>query len=201
MRLSSALILLTLLASSAAAQDVQEFACEGPFGPDTSQARLAETFGAQNVTFAQIAGDEGTYPEATVIFPTVPAKRLSIVWQGEGTDTPNFLYIGEDSAWTVQGLRVGMSIAEVEQLNGGPFMLGGFNDMERGGVADWQGGKLTLSSGPCRIDVQFSRNQLGVPLTLNDPLESEGPYSSQTPAYRELGAKIGSFTIYYPWEL
>ena len=200
MRLLSALFLLAVATSSAQAQDLQEFACEGPFGPDTSQARLAETFGAQNVTFAQVAGDEGTYPEATVIFPTVPAKRLSIVWHGEGTDTPNYLYIGEDSAWTVQGLKVGMSIDDVEELNGSPFMLGGFNDMDRGAVADWQDGKLTLSSGPCRIDVNFSYGYFGIPLTLNDPLDSEGPYSSQNPAYRQLGAKIGSITIRYPWE-
>jgi len=192
------LFLLAFATSCAEAQEFQNFECEGVFAPDTSHARIAENFGVGNVTFAQIAGDEGTYPEATVIFPTVPAKRLSILWQGEERQTPNYIFIGEDSAWTVHGLRVGMTIEEVEKVNGGPFMLGGFNDMDRGAVSDWQGGNVTASSGPCRIDVEFGYGYLGVPISLDDSLESEGPYSSQDPTYRALGAKIRSISIFYP---
>ena len=198
MRLLSALCLLAFATSYAEAQDFQKFECDGVFGADTSHARIAESFGADNVTFAQISGDEGTYPEATVIFPAVPEKRLSIVWQGGERHTPNYIFIGENSTWTVNGLRVGMTIEEVEKLNGGPFLLGGFNDMDRGAVDDWQGGNVTSSSGPCRVNVEFGYGYLGVPISLDDPLDSEGPYSSQDPTYRALGTKIRSISLLYP---
>jgi hypothetical protein len=198
MRLLPALFLLAFATSYAEGQEFQKFECEGVFGAETSHARIAESFGAENVTHAEIAGDEGTYPQATVIFPTVPAKRLSILWHGEERQTPNYIFIGEDSTWTVHGLRVGMTIEEVEDLNGGSFLLGGFNDMDRGAVADWQGGKVTSASGPCRISVEFGYGYLGVPISLDDPLESEGPHSSQDPTYRALGAKIRSISIFYP---
>lgn len=198
MRLLPVLFLLATATSHAAGQESQKFECEDVFAADTSHARITEDFGAENVTFAQIAGEEGTYPEATVVFPNVPAKRLSILWRGEERHTPNYIFIGEDSTWTVHGLRVGMTIDEVENLNGGPFMLGGFNDVDRSAVSDWRGGNVTSQSGPCRINVEFGYGHLGVPLSLQGSLESEGPYSSQDPAYRALGAKIRSISIFYP---
>ena len=199
MRLVTIITLFALAALPAQAKESLEFQCDAAFAPGTSHERLAEEFGVDNVMFGQIWGDEGTIPEATTIFASVPSKRLSILWHDTpGRKAPAVVYIGEDSLWSVGGLRVGMTIDEVEALNGAPFTLGGFNDMERGAVDSWEKGALSLSSGPCRIDVEFGYGHLGVPLLLDDALDSEGPYSSQDPTYRALGAKINSIVVYYP---
>lgn len=198
MRLNLAVLLL-FIAGQAYAQDSLDFACDGAFAPDTSETQLVQTFGADKVAFGEIWGDEGTIPLATTLFPSDPVKRLSIIWQDEtGRAQPRLILIPAESGWTVDGLRVGMSINEVEAINGGTFNLGGFNDMDRGRVIDWAEGKLVLSTPTCTIDVQFGYPHLGVPLDLGDPLESEGIYPSDHPTYRALGARVVGITAIYP---
>jgi hypothetical protein len=193
--------LMVAVTAQVEAQEFPQFDCGGVFGTDSSHEKLAETFGADNLSHGEIWGDEGTYPMASVIYPEDAKRRLSVVWQDDETrETPLFIMLAGSSEWSVEGLRVGMSIDEVEALNGKVFDLGGFNDMERGGVADWNGGTLTTSIGDCRIDVQFTRDLIGTPVTLDDPLDSEGPYPSDHPSFRALGARIGTITILYPTE-
>ncbi|UJW84660.1 hypothetical protein [Devosia sp. SL43] len=198
MRLNIAALLL-FIASQAHAQDTLDFACDGTFAADASESRLAETFGADTVSFGEIWGDEGTIPSATTLFAADPAKRLSIIWQDD-TDRsqPRLILIPEGSAWTVDGLQVGMSVDDVAAINGATFNLGGFNDMDRGRVMDWGDGKLVLSTATCTVDVQFGFPHLGVPLDLSDPLESEGLYPSDHPTYRALGARVVGITVIYP---
>lgn len=198
MRLN-AVALLLFIAGQAQAQDSLDFVCAGPFAPDSSEAALIDAFGAGNVGFGEIWGDEGTIPQATTIFPADPAKRLSIIWQDDTNRAqPRLILIPAESGWTIDGLRVGMSLDEVEALNGAVFNLGGFNDMDRGRVIDWGDGKLVLSTSACTVDVQFGYRPLGIPLDLDDPLESEGIYSSDHPAYRALGARVVGMTVIYP---
>jgi hypothetical protein len=198
MRLNVAVLLL-FIASPAYAQDTLAFACSGPFAADSSEASLVEAFGVDNITFGEIWGEEGSIPEATTLFPGDPAKRLSIIWQDETARAqPRLILIPEQSAWTVDGLRVGMSVDEVAEVNGATFHLGGFNDLDRGRVMDWGDGKLVLSSDACTIDVQFGFPHLGVPLDLSDPLEAEDIYPSDHPAYGALGARISNIVVVYP---
>lgn len=198
MRLNVAVLLL-FIAGPAWAQDSLDFSCDGAFAADGSEAGLAEAYGADSVSFGEIWGDEGTIPLATTLFPADPAKRLSIIWQDDDARArPRLVLIPEESEWTVDGLRVGMSVDEVVAINGGGFNLGGFNDMDRGRVIDWGDGKLVLSSEACTIDVQFGFPHLGVPLGLSDPLEAEGIYPSDDPTYRALGARVTSIVVIYP---
>lgn len=201
MRALATISLLLLATGTPLAAEDLDLGCDGIFGPDASHQKIVDAFGSGNVTFAEVPGDEGTFPEATVVFPTEPAKRLNVVWIDDQTRTrPNWIYVGEDSQWSIGGLRVGMPIAEVETLNGRPFTLGGFNDIDRGVVQDWDGGKLDLRSGPCRVVVSFGYPYFGIPLDINDPLESEGSYSSTDPAYHALGAKIRSLELFFVYE-
>jgi hypothetical protein len=200
MRLLSAALLLTFAALPARGGEVLDFQCDGAFGADTSHERLVEVFGATNVVFDQVAGPEGTYPKASVIFPNEPEKRLSVYWQDDDKrQNPYAIFIGGDSLWTVQGLRVGMKVEEVDKLNGRPFSIGGFNDVTHGTVEHWLSGKVNPSIGVCYMDVEFGYPHLGVPLSLDDGLESDGPHSSQDPILQALGAKVQSIVISYPW--
>jgi len=198
MRIRSLAILLLVGAMPAMAADDLELSCEGPFGPTGTHESIVAHFGAGNVVFDQIAGDEGTYPEATVIFPTDPARRLAIVWRDiDGQQTPNYIFVPEDSRWSLSGLRTNMTIAEVEALNGRPFTLGGFDEIDRGAIQDFEGGKLSLTAGACRAHVEFTHPYFGTPISLDDPVSGQGEYSSTDPTFRALGAKVRSIVLMY----
>jgi hypothetical protein len=58
-------------------------------------------------------------------------------------------------AWSVGGLKVGMSLAEVAAVNGGPFQFEMTDsDVEGNGV--FQGGRLDRLDGGCRLRVVFA---------------------------------------------
>jgi hypothetical protein len=198
MHLRSLTILSLLAAGPAFADENLELSCDGVFGPTATHESVTAHFGADNVMVDQIAGDEGTYPEATVIYPTDPTRRLAIVWSDiDGQQRPNYVVVPEDSHWSLGGLRTNMPIAEVEKLNGRPFTLGGFDEIDRGAIKDFEGGKLSLTAGACRAHVEFRHPYFGTPVSLDDPVSGQGDYSSTDPTFHALGAKVRSIVLMY----
>ena len=61
----------------------EEIACEGAFGIDSSEARLIEIYGADNVVTGIVPGPEGTEMLATTVFPDDPKRSLQFVWWNE----------------------------------------------------------------------------------------------------------------------
>lgn len=188
-----------LAAFPAAAQEAMPFDCKGVFGPDTTHDKLVAEFGADNVVHTQIYDNEATFPMASVIYPTDPARRLAIVWQDdEARSRPIYALIGEGSSWAVSGVHPGMSMPEVEAVNGKRFLMGGFNDMDRGQVADWNGGKVKTEFVDCWISVGFRHLILGAPIDLDSPVESEGHYPSDDPIYQALAPRVHVISVHYP---
>jgi hypothetical protein len=196
MRAALLAALLLIAASPALAASHFDLSCEGPFGADTTHERLVEAFGAENVRFTVIAGDEATYPEATVLFATDPTRRLAVYWRNtESRSEPGAIIIPEGTMWTVEGLGIGMTVAEVQALNGGPFAISGFSDMSRGMVESWNGGNLSLEVGACYLQLGFRYPRLGVPIDLDDPILGEGSHASDDPLFGTLGARVGSMSL------
>lgn len=92
---------------------------------------------------------EGMTAPGVVVFPDNPLKMLEIYWDQEIDPLrPALVRISGagpangGSVWnTVDGITIGTSLEEVEQLNGKPFDLYGF-DWDYGGlVTDWNEGK------------------------------------------------------------
>ena len=133
-------------------------ACAAPFGPDASHASIAAAFGRDAVVYRKIDGPEGEKIGATIVYPKDPARRLELIWDDEkkrsGLANVRF---SETTAWIApNGVRRGMSLSDVEALNGGPFVLSGF-DWDYGGyVTDWKGGVLGRPlPGGCIVQVRF----------------------------------------------
>jgi len=133
-------------------------ACTGLFGKDSSHAKLAARFDEQNVAFTELDGPEGAKLMASVLFPTDPKRRLEVLWQDESARSETMLIaINGQSAWTgPKGLKLGMTLAAVEKVNGRPFKLSGFDQANGGTVADWQGGALDSLPGGCRAGVRLA---------------------------------------------
>lgn len=132
-------------------------ACSGPFAKDSSHARLQQTFGAQYVAIQKIDGAEGETFEASVLYRSVPDKRLEVTWMDDKKRSGlSSASVKKPSTWTgPEGIRIGMPLEEVAKINGQPFKLNGFEWDYGGYVVDLKG-KLASLPGGCAMTLRFS---------------------------------------------
>ena len=85
-------------------------------------------FQSRNVAFAQVDGPSGAKIMATVLFAKDPKRRLEVWWanQASRSDT-HLIVINGASTWSAPSqLRLGLTLAQLEQINGKSFKLTGF---------------------------------------------------------------------------
>lgn len=134
-------------------------ACSGPFGRKSSHAALVAAFNAKNLTFAEVeGGPEGSKLMASVLFPNDPKRRLEVLWRDEESRAETHrVVINGKSTWSgPKGLRLGLTLAAVEKINGKPFKLQGADQDSAMAVSDWDGGALADVPGGCLVGVAFT---------------------------------------------
>ncbi|QUS41213.1 hypothetical protein RPMA_21975 [Tardiphaga alba] len=132
-------------------------ACSGPFAKDSSHAKLQQAFGSQFVAIQKVDGAEGETFEASVLYRSVPEKRLEVTWQDDKKRSGlSSASVKKPSTWTgPEGIRIGMTLDEVAKINGQPFKLNGFEWDYGGYVVDLKG-KLASLPGGCSMTLRFS---------------------------------------------
>jgi hypothetical protein len=134
-----------------------EMKCAGVWAPATTEQALIATYGRANVTREMVYIAEGDETPGTILFANDPARRAEIVWKDQRRYArPEWVRIPRESTWTAFGVRNGMTLAEIEKLNGRAFHLSGF-DWDYGGmVTNWRGGSMdTIGGKTCRVSVEF----------------------------------------------
>lgn len=201
-----ALFALALLASTpVAAKDKtkpapmpEEVACSGVYGPDSSEARVIETFGADNVVTGIVPGPEGSEILATTVYPDDPEQSMQFGWWDE--DKREYLsYVELSPSQTAPGgARIGMTVAEIVKLNGAPFTINGFW-WDYGGYAFIESGAFAMSSEGCSVSIRFD-STLDAPADTNlDAIAGEVTVPSDEPLLETLGMKVNVLSINYPW--
>src|SRR5262249_4396777 len=140
-----------------AAAPAHTVACSGAFAKNSSHIRLAQIFGAQNVTFTEVDGPQNTKLQASVLYPKDPKRHLEVLWINERSRAnTSLIAINGQSTWTgPKGLHLGLPIAAVEKLNGKPFQIAGFDQDNPGAALDWQDGALGKIPGGCKMSVRL----------------------------------------------
>ena len=130
--------------------------CRGAFARDSSHIRLAQVFGPDNVTFADVDGPDNSKIPASVVFPRDPARRLELLWTNTSSRSgTQVIVINGKSAWAApRGIKLGTQLAAVEKLNGKAFKLTPFA-ADGSTAADWQEGQLLKLQGGCKIGMRF----------------------------------------------
>ena len=109
---------------------------------DSLRARL----GGDRVVRDTVWFEEGEFdPQGTVLFAKDPARRLSVQWANteQRSEAEIVRVVSDSSTWRVApGVGIGSTLAELEQLNGRPFQLAGFEWDYSGTVSSWEGGRL-----------------------------------------------------------
>lgn len=193
--------LTAVLAASLAmisASQAEELTCQGPFAKDTDHARLVAAFGQANVTRETVYGPEGIESKASVIFSKDPARRLVVTWWDEkARKRPAHLDI-EGTDWSgPQGLKAGTALAAVEEMNGKPFSLYGFEWDYGGTVADWNGGSLSRLPGGCRLNIVFEADE-GASETVQNKVAGDSKFTSDSAAMKAAKPRIRSLSFGYP---
>lgn len=174
----------------------EEIACSGAFAVDSSEARLVELHGAENVWTGIVPGPEGTEMLATRVFPDDPEQMLEFTWWDEESLTDPG-YIRLSPALTAPGgVRIGMSIAEVEALNGEPFTLLGFG-WDYGGAAGFESGALADLPGGCHLALRFFPDDEPVEADV-DAIYGDRELKSSDPLLELVGAYVDAVSLGYP---
>ncbi len=130
----------------------------GLIKPGMTSVEIERAYGKKNLKIMDLPGPEGsTFPGAKLFEGS--ERELEIVWDPEN-ETKKVVFdirvIGK--AWTFEnGLKSGMSIEEVEKINGKPFKIAGFS-WDYGGYANFEGGKLAA-----KVSIRFNPSSEEIP--------------------------------------
>jgi hypothetical protein len=167
--------------------------CSGPFAKDSGMLALAVTYDSRNMTFTHETV-QGVQVGVTVMFPKDPKRRLEVWWQNPNRTGTYLIDIAGSSIWTgPKGLRLGLSLEQLEKLNHKPFKVKGFDADGVASVADWDGGELGSLSGGCKAGVNVQAKDK----TAASTLPAKDQYSSDDPAMRALKPTVSEILIGY----
>lgn len=154
----------------------------GFFNAKATLDNLRRRFGANNVRVGKVAGAEGEEFDGIVLFDGDPQRRAEIFFADEANrrGIGMIRVSGDASRWHFDdGLRLGVTLAELVAKNGAPISYTGLDWDYGGTITDWHGGRLeTLSQSfpPKGIALTHGENATGVPM-------GEGTYRSDDKHY------------------
>jgi len=180
-----------------AAAGMHVVACSGPFSKDSSNLKLAMVFDSRNVSFEDVDVG-GTKISASVLFSKDPKRRLEIWWQNPAARSGLYLIlINGQSTWSGPGgLKLGLTLAELEKLNHKPFKLKGFDKDKTATVSDWDGGALSKIPGDCKSGVSLKPDAKASADAIA-ALAADKEYSSSDTAMRDVKPKVSEILIGY----
>jgi len=133
----------------------------GLIKPGMTVMDIGRAYGKQNLKLQKIPGAEGEEIDGAKLFADTD-RELVIVWDPDNDKKQVVFDIRVVGiAWKFDnGLKAGMTVAEVEKINGKPFKIAGF-EWDYGGYANFEGGKLAG-----KVSIRFNPSTENVPAYL-----------------------------------
>ncbi len=189
----------TVSASSkpAAGAGMKAVTCSGAFSKDSSNLKLAIMFDQKNVSYNDISVN-GSSVGASTVYPKDPKRRIDIWWQNPANRSGIYLIlINGQSTWVAPGgMKLGLTLADLEKLNHKPFKLKGFDKDNNATVSDWDGGALATLAGGCKSGVTLQPDSKASPESIS-ALPADKEFSSNDPAMRDVKPKVSEILIGY----
>jgi hypothetical protein len=173
-------------------------ACSGVFARDSSHAKLASAFQSRNVAFTQVDAGSGAKVMASVLYAKDPKRRLEVWWSkpASRSDT-HLIVINGQSDWIAPGeLHLGLTLAELEKLNGKPFKLSGFDKDHVATLSDWNGGQLATLAGGCKVGISLRADPKTTASTLSS-LTADRSFTSSDTALRAANPTVSEVLVAY----
>jgi hypothetical protein len=173
-------------------------ACSGAFAKDSSHAGLTSAFHARNVSATQVDTPSGSKVTASVLYAKDPKRRLEVWWSKPATKSDTHLIvINGQSDWIAPGdIHLGLTLADLEKLNGKPFKLSGFDKDHTTTLVDWDGGTLSAIAGGCRIGISLRADSKVSAASLG-ALPADRAYASSDASLRAANPTISEILVAY----
>jgi len=173
-------------------------ACSGVFARDSSHAKLAMAFQSRNVAFTQVDASSGGKVMASVLFAKDPKRRLEVWWsQPSSRSDTHLIVINGGSDWVGPGeLRLGLTLADLERLNGKPFKLLGFDKNNVATLSNWNGGTLAGPPGGCKVGISL-RPAPNAPGSAINALPADREFSSNDASLRAVNPTVSEILVAY----
>ena len=172
-------------------------ACSGAFARDSHHLKLTMTYDRNNVDFSEVDAGSGK-TMASIIYPDDPKRRLEVWWSDVAKRKDIYLIaINGYSTWTGPGgLRLGLSLSDLEKLNRKPFKLRGFDKDRAAAVTDWDGGALAALPGGCKAGVTL-RAEAKTPAEVLATLAADREFASADGVLRAAKPAVTEILIGY----
>lgn len=173
-------------------------ACSGVFAKDSSHTKLASAFQPRNVSYTQVDTNSGSKAMASVLYAKDPKRRLEVWWSKPATKSDTHLIvINGQSDWIAPGeLHLGLTLAELEKLNGKPFKLSGFDRDHVATLSDWDGGTLSALTGGCKVGISLRADPRAAAATLGG-LPADRAFTSSDVSLRAVNPTVSEILVAY----
>jgi hypothetical protein len=169
-----------------------------------SEAEFVKDYGAEIVKYDTIWGAEGFFTTGTILRVDTNS-RVELLWMNEANRTGLIsATVVSESDWygdtlaagkwkSCAGLEIGMTLEEVEMLNGRPFTFRGFGWDYAGGLISWEDGKL----GGQGISIQMAEGNGydSLPQKEYEAILGDVPILSSDLTARKSGARVWSISV------
>jgi hypothetical protein len=184
-------------ARSSPAAKSNNVACRGVFARDSSHVKLTSAFQSRNVAFTQVDGTSGAKIMATVLFAKDPRRRLEVWWTNQASRSETHLIvINGESDWSAPGqLRLGLTLAQLERINGKPFKLSGFDKNNVATLVNWDGGDLSVIPGGCKVGISLRARAASASGLSGLPANRE--FASSDAALRAVDPTVSEILVAY----
>jgi hypothetical protein len=136
--------------------------CSSPVAASDSAKSLLQRYGQEAVIQDDLyTGVEDITYKGVVLLPQTTDWRIEVSFTDDtmGRVSGLTLIAAKASHWNVAGVTLGSSLAEVQKINGKPFLINEFGTDAGGFVANWKGGTLSRPlPGGCRVGVRFGKD-------------------------------------------
>lgn len=177
----------------------------GAITPRSSEADLKRIYGQKNVRYADVGTGEGETMPGVVIYPDDSTRTIQIIWKdAQRKRFPQSVHLGGDggSVWkTAQGITLGISLRQLERINGRAFTLSGFGWDYGGTIDSWKGGKLARAFGNDeRVTIRLGWRETKPKLTLkqSQSVMGELEFSSRHRIMQRINPRIQQIIITFP---
>lgn len=141
---------------------------------------LIQTFGAENIKKQPIYIGEGFEMPGYLIFPDAPGELEVVYDTTVAMDKPAFIRVARaDTQWkTDQGISLGTTLAELQAINGKPFLFYGFGWDYGGSVTNWNEGAI---SSDLMITLDAGEGEFPETLLGDQEISSDNPLLKDLP--------------------
>ncbi len=165
----------------------------GALTADGSEQDLVAAYGAAAVQPEDVSLGEGESEPGTVVFPDDPLRRFEVAW-GDTLQrrAPSFVLLtGDTTLWHGRGgLTLGISLAQLEALNGKAFGMAGYGWDYGGSVLSWKDGQLADLEG--RVAVALAPRDANPDLS---HVLGDGEFMSSDSALQRLQPRVNRLVV------